>query len=195
LGRNLDGGDGAPDDPANGLSSAANPDSVVTSGYPGEVAVSLHKGSGVFYSTDYGMSWHEVGNSVTGSPNGVPIQWAHANSPGSPSVIMMQTATTTYVADMTAANPSFIPMTQPYAPPGQAIAVGDGADQAWLATVWSTPPALCRCIRWRRRRQPLRLSSPPPPVFSRHPRWRSGSAVRAPWVCRQRPWSSRRLAR
>jgi hypothetical protein len=54
---------------------------------------------------------------------------------GSPSVIMMQTATTTYVADMTAANPSFIPMTQPYAPPGQAIAVGDGADQAWLATV------------------------------------------------------------
>jgi len=125
----------ARDDAANGLSKLANPGGVVTSGFPGEVAASLNHGSGVFYSTDYGVTWRQVANSAISSPNSLPILWGHA---GSRSVLLMRTATNTYVADMTAANPSFVEMTAPYAPAGQAIAVGDGADQPWLATVDSS---------------------------------------------------------
>ncbi len=126
---------GASDDPANGLSNLASPARVVTSGFPGEVAVSLGGGAGVFYSTDYGLTWHEVANSSVHSPNPFPILWGHA---GSRSVMVMLTGTDTYVADMTAASPAFVAMTAPYAPAGQPVAVGDGAGQPWLATVDST---------------------------------------------------------
>lgn len=125
----------ARDDASHGLSTAGSPDDVVTSGVPGEVAVSLHNGGGVFYSTDYGVTWHQVANSVLPSPNGLPILWGHA---GARSVMVLRTASETYVANMTAANPGFVKMTAPYAPAGQPITVGDGADEPWLATVGSS---------------------------------------------------------
>jgi len=143
----------ASDDPANGLSGAANPQLVTTSGFPGEVAVSIPTPAGVvlpsgqslgasavLYSTDYGVTWHVVGNtprSSTGQNAVVKLMWGHA---GSRSVLVALASTSNgstsmFVADMTAASPSFVQMTSPYAPSGQAIAVGDGGDQPWLATV------------------------------------------------------------
>ncbi len=148
----------ASDDPANGLSGAANPQLVTSSGFPGEVAVSIPTPAGVvlpsgqslgtsavLYSTDYGVTWHVVGDtprSSTGQNAVVKLLWGHA---GSTSVLVAlaktssgSSATSMYVADMTAASPSFVQMSSPYAPSGQPVAVGDGADQPWLATVDST---------------------------------------------------------
>ncbi|MGO9754114.1 MAG: WD40/YVTN/BNR-like repeat-containing protein [Solirubrobacteraceae bacterium] len=131
------------------------PQLVTTSGFPGEVAVSIPTPAGVvlpagqslgtsavLYSTDYGVTWHAVRStpqSATGTNAVVKLLWGHV---GSASVLVAlartsegSSATSMYVADMTAATPSFVQMTTPYAPSGQPIAVGDGADQPWLATV------------------------------------------------------------
>jgi hypothetical protein len=128
------------DDAANGLSEAANPQLVTTSGYPGEVAVGIATGpsgasSAVYYSTDYGVTWHVVGNSGQFHGPGMSMMWGHA---GARSVLMFVNAGTEWVADMTAASPSFSAMSTPYAPSGQPLAVSDGADQPWLATVDSS---------------------------------------------------------
>jgi hypothetical protein len=132
-------------DDASGLSDAGSADLLTTSGFPGELAVSMSTApslflpTGVFYSTDYGVTWHLVGNSPTvcchGS--GMRILWGHA---GARSVLMIVQSSpyAVYVADMTAANPSFVQMSVPYAASGQPIAVADGADQPWLATVDSS---------------------------------------------------------
>lgn len=128
----------ARDDATNGLSGAASPSFLTTSGVPGEVAVAvgavpgLALPSGVFYSTNYGVTWHPVANSVSVDPGTAKAYWGHA---GSRSVLVARTALGTAVADMTAPNPSWVQMTTPYAPIGQPIAVGDGGDQPWLATV------------------------------------------------------------
>jgi hypothetical protein len=119
------------DDPTNGLSEATNPDQVITSGFPGEVAVD--DPAGVFYSTDYGVTWSEMSRPGPGS-----MYWGHV---GTQSVLLWVEPApeyAMYVADMTAASPSFVQMTTPYAPSGQPIAVGDGGDQSWLATVDSS---------------------------------------------------------
>ncbi len=140
------------DDPSNGLSESSSPALLATSGFPGEVAVldgvpgSAQPG-GVFYSTDYGVSWHLVGNSPTNGMHGQGAQmfWGHAgqssvlvyvqqpnSGPGTSEPYAM------YVADMTVPNPSFVQMSAPYARAGQPIAVADGAGQPWIATVDST---------------------------------------------------------
>ena len=128
------------DDPASGLSSASSPGPVVTSGFPGEVVVSIGQApglslpTGVYFSTDYGVTWRTVGNPPANpaGTGGQTFYWGHA---GSRSVLLLTQGGNTYVADMTAANPSFVQMTAPYAPAGQPIGVGNGADQPWLATV------------------------------------------------------------
>ncbi len=134
----------ASDDATNGLSEAGSPDRVTTSGFPGEVAASIgpylmnaSRPGGVYYSTDYGVTWKLVGNSPTNTVhgNGMQMLWAHA---GTRSVLLVTQSGNTYVADMTAANPSFVQMSTPYALAGRPIAVADGADQPWLATVDST---------------------------------------------------------
>jgi hypothetical protein len=134
----------ASDDPVDGLSESGSPDLVTTSGFPGEVAVSIgpylmnaSRPGGVYYSTDYGVTWQLIRNSPTNAVhgNGMQMLWAHA---GTRSVLLVTQNGNTYVADMTAANPSFVQMSTPYAPAGQPIAVADGADQPWLATVDST---------------------------------------------------------
>lgn len=147
----------ASDDPTNGMSGAGNPQLVTTSGFPGEVAVLIPTPAGVVlpsgqslgasavvYSTDYGVTWHVVGNTPRtqfGQNAVVKLMWGHA---GSTSVLVALASnggpapsapTAMYVADMTAASPSFVEMTAPYAPPTQPMAVGDGGDQPWLATV------------------------------------------------------------
>ena len=127
----------ARDDPANGLPGSQIPDLLTTSGFPGEVAVNI-VGS-VMFSTDYGVTWRKVGSSPQCGPGGgCQILWGHA---GSISVLMFvepQPSYAVYVADMTAASPSFLQMTAPYGAAGEPIAVGDGSDRPWVATVDST---------------------------------------------------------
>ena len=118
------------DDPTNGLSQATNPDQVVTSGFPGEVAVD--DPAGVFYSTDFGVTWSTMSRPGPGS-----LYWGHAGTKS----VMLWVATSPYamyVADMGSTSPNFVEMTTPYAPSGQPIAVSDGGDQPWLATVDSS---------------------------------------------------------
>jgi hypothetical protein len=136
------------DDPTNGLSESTNLDQVVTSGFPGEVAVD--DPSGVFYSTDFGVTWSEMTRPGPGS-----LYWGHA---GSHSVMLWVTTSpyAMYVADMTAASPSFVEMTTPYAPSGQPIAVGNGADQLWLATADSAGTLSV---------YPLKAQAAPPAAF------------------------------
>ncbi|MGD1012192.1 MAG: carboxypeptidase regulatory-like domain-containing protein [Acidimicrobiales bacterium] len=138
----------ATDDPTNGLSEASSPDLLTTSGYPGEVAVlddavGVAQPSGIFYSTDYGVTWQLVGDSPQNGMhgNGMQLLWGHA---GSTSVLMaiQDSPFEIYVADMTVADPTFIQMTTPYpvlinssdGSDSAVVAVADGVDQPWLAT-------------------------------------------------------------
>ena len=121
------------DDAANGLSEVGSPGGLAASGFPGEVAAWLP--DGVFYSADYGVTWRHVSSSSIPYPAGGgsgAIFWGHA---GSRSVLMVLSRGNEYVADMTAASPSFVKMTVPYAAAGLPIGVGDGVDEPWLATV------------------------------------------------------------
>jgi hypothetical protein len=119
-------------DPISGLSGTGYPMQLVTSGYPGEVAVGI-AGAGVFYSTDYGVTWAEVGNSPIAAGLAPQLYWGHA---GSRSVLLEQipvggSVYDDYVAGMSAVAPAFTAMTRPYPPVG---AVADGANQPWLAS-------------------------------------------------------------
>ncbi len=121
-----------PDDAAWGLPEAAAPQSIATSGYPGEVAVALADGS-VFYSTDYGVTWSIVGGApTTPAFDTTELLWGHA---GSRSVLLLLTNRTSgiFVADMTASLPSFARMSAAYSE-GGAITVADGVDRPWVAT-------------------------------------------------------------
>ncbi|HEY5318298.1 MAG TPA: hypothetical protein VIJ20_09985, partial [Solirubrobacteraceae bacterium] len=128
----------ARDDPANGLSDAAFPLSLTTSGYPGEVAATI-EGAGVFYSTNYGVTWHLLGNSAGPTSTVSSFWWAHA---GARSVLLVDGSDGMYVADMTSASPHLTLMTTPYISTAQSqtevMTVADGADQPWLATDNST---------------------------------------------------------
>jgi hypothetical protein len=127
------------DDPGSGLTNAQAPLQVVTSGYPGEVAVSTLDGP-VSFSTDYGVTWQQVANSPAVSNE---LLWGHA---GDRSVLLdvgldANGNNVMYVADMTSPEPSFVQMTNPYGRLGNEPewwAVGDGVDHPWLATLDGT---------------------------------------------------------
>ena len=118
------------DDAANGLTGVRGPGVMTTSGFPGEIALSLFD-NGTYYSTDYGVTWR----ALIGLPNGAnQLLWGHA---GNVSVMVAVDGVHMYVADMTAADPTFFPMTKPYADVASptTIGVGNGADRPWVATV------------------------------------------------------------
>lgn len=113
---------------------------VATSGFPGEVAMFLQSGPmswSVYYSTDYGVIWKQIANAPVNAAAGGPgtpgsLYWGHVA--GSTDVMVEQLGTTDYVADMSAASPSFTPMTTPYTPASSDImTVADGANQPWVA--------------------------------------------------------------
>lgn len=132
------------DDKANGLTAQfamrhniGSPQDLATSGSPGEVAAFVN---GVVYSTDFGLTWKTVGNSQDtivqlpqdqgGGAQNPSLYWAHA---GSTSVLLARTGNTWFSADMTQASPSFTQMTTGWAGTGEPVAVGEGADQPWIA--------------------------------------------------------------
>ncbi len=124
------------DDPANGLTDAQAPLQVVSSGYPGEVAVSTLDGP-VSFSTDYGATWQQIADSPAISND---LMWGHT---GDRSVLLdvgsdANGNNVMSVADMTSSAPSFIKMTSPYGRLGGNPVwrtVGDGVDRPWLATL------------------------------------------------------------
>ncbi len=120
--------DTAPSDQAAGLGHGSQVDTLATSGYPGEVAAWLGGGR-LYYSTDYGVSWRQVSGALA-LGNGL-IWWGHA---GSRSVLISaRPGGRMYVANMAAAHPRFVRMSVPY--PSGPIAVADGANEPWLASV------------------------------------------------------------
>jgi hypothetical protein len=119
------------DDTDDGLDGSNVAGGLVTSGFPGELAVQVS--STVYYSTDFGVTWHAVAGSGGGGggPGGASLYWGHA---GSTNVLLLASSTGTQRADMSAATPTFATQSTGYlASPNDRMTVADGADGAWVA--------------------------------------------------------------
>ncbi len=123
----------ASDDPGLGLAGNNVAGGLTTSGFPGEVAVDV--GGTVYYSTDFGTTWHAVANpgGTPGGGAGVQLLWGHA---GTTNVLLRISGTDTLRADMSATTPTFAAQTPSYLTgAADRIAVGVGDDGAWVAVV------------------------------------------------------------
>jgi hypothetical protein len=92
--------DGLPQSGAGGL---------VTSGYPGEVAVVVE--NAVWYSRDFGTTWDSIAYPTGVNLQNPEVRWAHSvDGTDEASVLMLAaggwTGTTAYLADMTEENPA-----------------------------------------------------------------------------------------
>jgi hypothetical protein len=126
----------AADDPVEGLAGSSNIGhdiSVATSGFPGEIAAFV--AGSIYASHDFGISWKKVaGAPAPASPSNIfpRLLWGHA---GNTSVLVETLNDHQYLADMTAATPTFAQMTTDYAraADNQAFAVANGKDGPYVA--------------------------------------------------------------
>lgn len=125
------------DDPQNGLSGVSplsNKAAVAVSTVPGEIAVIMS--SRIRYSRDFGITWQTVaGTFASNWDERQEVHWGHV---GDTSVLLAVDGDTMYRADMTAASPALVEMSDGYGEPADTFTVAAGADAPWVAALEST---------------------------------------------------------